>query len=94
MTLFITIDSTSPQIFMLHISRKNKLEMQRIHMLALPFALSTVLQIPFWHLIDFIICLGVQETDSTTSSCESVFPYSLSEVLKIKLKVFEKNPAV
>lgn len=57
--------------------------MQRIHMLALPFALSTVLQIPFWLLADFIICLDVQETDSTMSSCESIFPYSLSEVLKI-----------
>lgn len=68
--------------------------MQRIHMLALPFALSTVLQIPFWLLADFIICLDVQETESTMSSCESIFPYSLSEVLKIMLKVFEKTPAM
>lgn len=93
-TLFIPIDSTSPQIYILHVSRKNKLEMQRIHMLGLLFALSTVLQISFWLLIDSIICLDVQGTDATMSSCESIFPYSLPEVLKIKLKVFQKTPAV
>lgn len=93
-TLFIRIGFASPPIYVLHVSGKSKLEMQRIHMLVLPFALSTVLQTPFWLLIDFIICLDVQETDSIMSSCESIFPYSLSEVRRTKLKIFQKPPAM
>lgn len=93
-TLFITIDFASPPIYILHVCGKSKLEMQRIHMSVLAFALSTALLIPFWLLIDFIICLDVQETDSTMSSCESIFPYSLSEVQRTKLKIFQKIPAM
>lgn len=93
-TLFIRIDFASPPIYILHVSGKNKLEMQRIHMLVLQFALSTVLQILFWFLIDFIICLDAQETDFIMSSWESIFLYSISEMPRTKLKIFQKTPAM
>jgi len=93
-TLFISIDFSSPPIHVVHVTGKSKLEMQRIHMLVLPFALSTVLQIPFWLLTDFIVRLDVQGTDSIMSSCESIFPYWLTEVRRTKLKIFQKTPAM